>query len=66
MPEDQKDADSANAIQLPRPAWLLSWISFVADVSSEMVYLLLPLFMIGVLGSSKTQLGVMECGAIPS
>lgn len=29
-----------------------------------MVYPLLPLFMVGVLGSSKTQLGVMEGGAV--
>ena len=29
-----------------------------------MVYPLLPLFMIGVLGSSKTQLGAMEGGAV--
>ncbi len=29
-----------------------------------MVYPLLPLFMIGVLGSSKTQLGLMEGGAV--
>ncbi len=49
---------------LPRPVWLLSWVSFFADVSSEMVYPLLPLFLISVLGSSKTQLGAMEGGAV--
>ncbi len=64
MPENQKDADSASVRQLPRPVWILSWVSFFADVSSEMVYPLLPLFMIGVLGSSKTQLGLMEGGAV--
>ncbi len=64
MPKNQKDADSASVRQLPRPVWILSWVSFFADVSSEMVYPLLPLFMIGVLGSSKTQLGAMEGGAV--
>lgn len=64
MRENRKDKDAANASQLPRPVWILSWVSFFADVSSEMVYPLLPLFMIGVLGSSKTQLGVMEGGAV--
>lgn len=49
---------------LPRAVWLLSWVSFFADVSSEMVYPLLPLFLIGVLGSSKLQLGLIEGAAV--
>jgi MFS family permease len=49
---------------LPRSVWLLSWVSFFADVSSEMVYPLLPLFLVGVLGSSKVQLGVIEGAAV--
>lgn len=64
MPENQRNADSPSVRQLPRSVWILSWVSFFADVSSEMVYPLLPLFMIGVLGSSKTQLGLMEGGAV--
>ncbi len=64
MPKSQTDADSASVRPLPRPVWILSWVSFFADVSSEMVYPLLPMFMIGVLGSSKTQLGAMEGGAV--
>ncbi len=49
---------------LPRTVWLLSWVSFFADVSSEMIYPLLPLFLIGVLGSSKMQLGLIEGAAV--
>jgi MFS family permease len=49
---------------LPRAVWLLSWVSFFADVSSEMIYPLLPLFLIGVLGSSKMQLGLIEGAAV--
>ncbi len=45
---------------LPRAVWLLSFVSFFADVSGEMVYPLLPLFVVGALGSSKTQLGIIE------
>jgi len=45
---------------LPRSVWVLSWVSFFADVSSEMMYPLLPLFLVTVLGSSKTQLGAIE------
>ena len=55
---------SGPATPLPRAVWLLSWVSFFADVSSEMVYPLLPLYLIGVLGSNKTQLGVMEGAAV--
>ena len=51
-------------VPLPRSVWLLSWVSFFADVSSEMVYPLLPLYLISVLGSSKTQLGIIEGCAV--
>ena len=49
---------------LPRSVWILSLVSFFADVSSEMMYPLLPLFLMSVLNSSKTQLGAMEGGAV--
>lgn len=49
---------------LPREVWILSGVSFFADVSSEMVYPLLPLFLVGVLGSSRTALGAIEGGAV--
>ncbi len=51
-------------VKLPRLVWIVSWVSFFADVSSEMVYPLLPLFLVGVVGSSMTQLGAMEGGAV--
>ena len=57
-------AQSIPSAPLPRSVWILSWISFFADVSSEMVYPILPLFMVQVLGSSKSQLGLMEGGAV--
>lgn len=54
---------TANHPPLPRPVWVLSWVSFFADVSSEMIYPLLPLFLVGVLGASKLELGAMEGSA---
>lgn len=54
----------ANSVPLPRSVWVLSLISFFADVSSEMVYPILPLFMVQVLGSSKSELGLMEGAAV--
>ena len=64
MSRPNPPSSSPNAARLPRAVWLLSFVSFFADVSGEMVYPLLPLFLVGVLGSSKTQLGVMEGGAV--
>ena len=49
---------------LPRAVWLLSWVSFFADVSGEMVSPLLPLFLVGVLGTSKTQVGLIDGAAV--
>ena len=63
MPDFQKPKSEVR-LPLPRSVWILSWVSFFADVSSEMMYPLLPLFLVTVLGSSKTQLGAMEGGAV--
>ena len=45
---------------LPRPVWLLGWVSLVTDMASEMIYPLLPLFLTRVLGASAMSLGVIE------
>ena len=45
---------------LPREVVVLGWVSFFADVSSEMIYPLLPLFVVGTLGASATSLGWVE------
>ncbi len=64
MSREPNPVAAKTAKPLPRPVWILSLVSFFADVSSEMVYPLLPLFLISVLGSSKMQLGAMEGGAV--
>ena len=38
----------------------LGWVSFFNDVSSEMIYPLLPMFLVLVLGASATSLGWVE------
>lgn len=53
----------ADAARLPRPVILLGWVSFFADVSSEMIYPLMPLFIVGVLGATTTVLGGIEGAA---
>ena len=47
-------------MRLPRPVWLLGWVSFFTDTASEMVYPLLPLFLTRVLGAGAMSLGVVE------
>jgi MFS family permease len=46
--------------RLPATVWLLSWVSLLADISGEMMYPLLPLFLVSVLGASKVQIGAIE------
>jgi MFS family permease len=45
---------------LPRPVWLLGWVSLFTDMASEMVYPLLPLFLSRTLGAGAMSLGIIE------
>ncbi len=51
---------AANRFNLPRPVWLLGWVSFFTDTASEMIYPLMPLFLTRVLGAGAMSLGVIE------
>jgi len=46
-----------------RSVLALGWVSFLTDVSSEMIYPLLPVFLTTVLGASAGFLGVIEGAA---
>lgn len=48
---------------LPRNVKLLGWASFLNDVASEMIYPLLPKFLLEVLGGNKFWLGLIEGAA---
>lgn len=48
---------------LPRNVKLFGWASFFNDVSSEMVFPLLPQFLLTVLGGNKFYLGAIEGAA---
>ena len=58
MPDEPTEAP------LPRTLWLISAVSFFADVSGEMLYPLLPLFLVDVLHASKTSVGAIEGAAV--
>ena len=46
--------------RLPRNIWVLSITSFLTDVSSEMLFNLLPLFLVNVLGVRTSVVGLIE------
>ena len=45
---------------IPRNVWIAGWVIFFMDVSSEMVYPLVPLFLTSSLGASKSIVGLIE------
>lgn len=46
--------------RLPRNIKLLGWASLVNDTASEMIYPLMPQFLLTVLGGNRFQLGIIE------
>jgi MFS family permease len=57
---DMPDADRP---KLGRNVMALSAVSFLTDVSSEMIYPLLPIFLTGVLGANASFIGAIEGAA---
>src|SRR5437899_2504859 len=49
--------------RIPRPVWLLGWVSLATDAASEAIYSLLPFFLTQVLGATAVSLGIVEGGA---
>jgi MFS family permease len=47
-------------LNVPRPVWLLGWVSFFTDMATEMTYPLLPVFLTRVLGAGAMSLGIIE------
>jgi MFS family permease len=45
---------------VPRSIWILGFVSMLADISSEMIHSLLPVFMVTALGASALAVGVVE------
>lgn len=53
----------ARLFDLPRPVWLLGWVSLATDSASEAIYPLLPFFLTRVLGAGAVALGILEGAA---
>ncbi len=48
---------------LPRPVWLLGWVSLATDAASEAIYPLLPFFLTQVLRAGALSVGIVEGAA---
>lgn len=46
--------------QLPRNIWILTWASFLTDVSTDMIVHLIPFFLANVLGVRTITIGLIE------
>lgn len=64
MPEQSADTDrDSSSRTLGRNVYALAAVSFFTDVSSEMIYPLLPVFLTTVLGASAGFIGAIEGAA---
>jgi len=54
------DASPARSTTLPRGIWVLGFVSLLMDISSEMIHSLLPMYLVGVLGTSVAMVGLIE------
>ena len=61
--EPHRDIPASSTPPLPRNVWILSWVAFFNDVSTEMSYWLLPQFLAVVLGAGPAAFGLMEGAA---
>jgi MFS family permease len=56
-------SNSPVLVDLPRPVWLLGWVSLATDAATEAIYPLLPFFLTQVLGATAVSLGLIEGSA---
>lgn len=46
--------------EIPGGIWALGFVSMLMDISSEMIHALLPVYLVGVIGTSALTVGVIE------
>jgi MFS family permease len=52
--------DRATLRAIPSGIWVLGFVSMLMDVSSEMIHALLPVFLVTVMATSATTVGIIE------
>jgi MFS family permease len=63
MTQTTDTSRALESVKLPRNVKVLGLASLLNDVASEMIYPLLPLFLLSTLGGNKAQLGAIEGAA---
>ena len=63
LSHSDRQGSTASEERLPRNVWVVSWVSFFNDTSTEMAYWLLPQFLVGVLGAGPAVFGLVEGAA---
>jgi len=63
MAQSPRTTADSRLLGLPRPVWLLGWVSLATDSATEAIYPLLPYFLTTVLGAGAVSLGIVEGGA---
>src|SRR3954453_20605052 len=63
MGRSRRSRSADRLFDLPRPVWLLGWVSLATDSASEAIYPLLPFFLTSVLGAGAVSLGIVEGAA---
>jgi MFS family permease len=63
MGPSRRSRSAESLFNLPRPVWLLGWVSLATDSASEAIYPLLPFFLTHVLGAGAVSLGIVEGAA---
>jgi len=61
--EPRRAIPASSSAPLPRNIWVLAWVAFFNDVSTEMSYWLLPQFLAVVLGAGPAAFGLIEGAA---
>jgi MFS family permease len=61
--EQRSLAPAKGDAHLPRNVWVLAWVAFFNDTSTEMGYWLLPQFLVSVLGAPPMAFGLIEGAA---
>lgn len=46
--------------RIPGSVWALGFVSLLMDFSSEMIHALLPIYLVGAMGASMAQVGIIE------
>lgn len=57
---EQKQVEEKNSFGVSRNVFFLGWVSFLTDVSSEMIFTVMPLFLLNVLKVGTPIIGLIE------